>query len=163
MFDICESSNALPHCSSKRPSPSNTNTRSFVGRYTPGGHLGRSASRIEHATIAIWQINDVRQKAKELGRDPASIATHLYHNININEDRQAALEESKKFLDIYYSTDYPMPFVEQWVAAGSPEECVEHLRVIERLGFDEVTVRITSWDQQAQLKRVMEEVLPHFA
>jgi len=105
----------------------------------------------------------VRQKAKELGRDPASIATHLYHNININEDRQAALEESKKFLDIYYSTDYPMPFVEQWVAAGSPKECVEHLRVIERLGFDEVTVRITSWDQKAQLKRVMEEVLPHFA
>jgi hypothetical protein len=40
----------------------------------------------------------VRQKAKELGRDPASIATHLYHNIN--EDRQAALEESKKFLDM---------------------------------------------------------------
>ncbi len=110
-----------------------------------------------------WRINDVRQKAQELGRDPASLDTHLYHNININEDKQAALEESKKFLDIYYSTDYPMPFVEQWVAAGSPEECVEHLRVIERLGFNEVTVRITSWDQKAQLKRVMEEVLPHFA
>jgi len=123
---------------------------------------GWQTSIADPADLA-WRINDVRQKAKDLGRDPASIATHLYHNININEDRQAALEESKKFLDIYYSTDYPLPFVEQWVAAGSPEECVEHLRVIERIGFDEVTVRVTSWDQQAQLKRVMEEVLPHFA
>jgi hypothetical protein len=31
------------------------------------------------------------------------------------------------------------------------------------MGFSEVTLRITSWDQIPQLKRVIEEVLPHFA
>jgi alkanesulfonate monooxygenase SsuD/methylene tetrahydromethanopterin reductase-like flavin-dependent oxidoreductase (luciferase family) len=110
-----------------------------------------------------WRLADVRDKVREAGRDPATVETHLYHNINVNEDRDAALAESKRFLDIYYTQDTPPARVASWTAAGSPEECVEHLRVYERLGFDEVTVRITSWDQQAQLRRVIDEVLPHFA
>jgi hypothetical protein len=81
----------------------------------------------------------------------------------VNEDREAALVESKRFLDIYYSLDYPLDFVGEWTATGSPAECVEHLKVYERMGFSEVTLRITSWDQMPQLKRVIEEVLPHFA
>jgi hypothetical protein len=31
------------------------------------------------------------------------------------------------------------------------------------MGFDEVTLRCTSWDQMGQLKRVIDEVLPAFA
>lgn len=110
-----------------------------------------------------WRLADIRAKAQEVGRNPDELETHLYHNININEDREAALEESKRFLDIYYTMDYPMDFVDSWVATGSPEQCVEHLKVYERLGFDEVTVRITAWDQMGQLRRVINEVLPHFA
>ena len=47
--------------------------------------------------------------------------THLYHNINVNEDQEAALAESKQFLDTYYMLDYPMDFVAQWTATGSPD------------------------------------------
>jgi len=50
--------------------------------------------------------------------------------------------------------------VANWTAAGTPEECAEHLRVFERMGFHEVTLRCTSWDQLGQLERVIEEVLP---
>jgi alkanesulfonate monooxygenase SsuD/methylene tetrahydromethanopterin reductase-like flavin-dependent oxidoreductase (luciferase family) len=110
-----------------------------------------------------WRIADVRAKAQEMGSDPTAIETHLYHNINVNEDRDAALAESKQFLDTYYMLDYPLDFVDQWVATGSPHQCVEHLRVYERMGFDEVTLRCTSWDQMGQLKRVIDEVLPAFA
>lgn len=110
-----------------------------------------------------WRLADIRAKAVELGRNPNELETHLYHNINVNEDREAALAESKRFLDIYYTMDYPPDFVNSWVATGSPEQCVEHLKVYERLGFDEVTVRITAWDQMGQLRRVINEVLPHFA
>ena len=110
-----------------------------------------------------WRIEDVRAKVREAGRDPDEIATHLYHNINVNEDRDAALAESKQFLDTYYMLDYPMDFVAQWTATGSPEECIEHLKVYERMGFSEVTLRCTSWDQLGQLKRVIDEVLPAFA
>lgn len=108
------------------------------------------------------RIQFIRKQARELGRDPGEIEMHLYHNINVNEDRDAAIAESKKFLDTYYMEDMPMSRVQSWTAAGSPEQCVEHLRAYERAGFDEVTLRCTSWDQLGQLKRVIEEVLPHF-
>jgi alkanesulfonate monooxygenase SsuD/methylene tetrahydromethanopterin reductase-like flavin-dependent oxidoreductase (luciferase family) len=109
-----------------------------------------------------WRLQDVRAQAQELGRDPNSIETHLYHNVNLNEDREAALAESKRFLDLYYTADYTRQALESWVALGSPAEVVEHLKVYERLGFDEVAVRITAWDQRGQLDRLIAEVLPHF-
>jgi alkanesulfonate monooxygenase SsuD/methylene tetrahydromethanopterin reductase-like flavin-dependent oxidoreductase (luciferase family) len=107
-----------------------------------------------------WRLRELRRLAEESGRDPASIETHLYHNINVNEDKQAALDESKRFLDTYYTMDYRPEFVNGWTATGSPEQCIEHLRVYKELGFDEVTLRMTGWDQFGQLDRVMIEVLP---
>ena len=107
-----------------------------------------------------WRIDDIRTKAHAAGRDPASLELHLYHNINVNEDRAAALEEAKRFLDTYYTMDYDPAFIECWTAAGSPDECVRHLRAYKALGFDEVTLRVAGWDQLGQLQRVMTEVLP---
>ena len=109
-----------------------------------------------------WRLNDIREQAVEHGRDPDTIETHLYHNININEDFEAGLAESKRFLDLYYTTDYSRPDLESWVALGAPEQIIEHLRVFERIGFDEVTLRITGWDQRTQLDRLLAEVAPHF-
>jgi alkanesulfonate monooxygenase SsuD/methylene tetrahydromethanopterin reductase-like flavin-dependent oxidoreductase (luciferase family) len=107
-----------------------------------------------------WRLQELDRLAVEAGRDPAVIETHLYHNINVNEDRQAALDESKRFLDTYYTMDYSPQFVDGWTATGSPDECVEHLRVYKEMGFDEVTLRMTGWDQFGQLERVIREVLP---
>ena len=115
----------------------------------------------EHDDLA-WRLQDVSRQAEELGVDPASIERHLYHNVNINEDREAALKESKEFLDLYYSTDNPEEHVAGWVATGSVEQVVEHIRKYEELGFDEITLRITSWHQREQLDRLINEVLPHF-
>jgi alkanesulfonate monooxygenase SsuD/methylene tetrahydromethanopterin reductase-like flavin-dependent oxidoreductase (luciferase family) len=120
---------------------------------------GWETSLSDPADVA-WRLEDIRRKVGEAGRDPAALETHLYHNINVNEDRQAALDESKRFLDTYYLMDFPWPRVQTWTAAGSPAECAEHLRVYKEMGFSEVTLRCTGWDQFGQLKRVMEEVLP---
>lgn len=109
-----------------------------------------------------WRLQDIRELAEEAGRDPASIETSLYHNINLNPDREAALAESKRYLDIYYTADYTRQAVEQFVALGTPEQAVEHLKRIEQLGFDEVTLRITSWNQREQMERLITEVAPHF-
>jgi alkanesulfonate monooxygenase SsuD/methylene tetrahydromethanopterin reductase-like flavin-dependent oxidoreductase (luciferase family) len=107
-----------------------------------------------------WRIGYLREYAEQQGKDPASIETHLYHNININEDRQAALDESKRFLDVYYTTDFAPEVIDGWVATGSPEECAERLRMMRDVGFDEVTLRIAGWDQFGQLERLMNDVLP---
>jgi alkanesulfonate monooxygenase SsuD/methylene tetrahydromethanopterin reductase-like flavin-dependent oxidoreductase (luciferase family) len=108
-----------------------------------------------------FRINDTLKKVSEQGRDPATFERHLYHNINVNEDREAALEESGRFLEEYYvPTKFPRTFVDQWVATGSPEQCAERLQQMRDLGFSEVTLRITSWNQADQFRRVVEEVLP---
>ena len=108
-----------------------------------------------------WRITDTRKKVEEQGRDTAGFETHLYHNINVNEDREAALEESRRFLDMYYvPMKFTRTFVDQWVATGSPRDCAERLRRLRDIGFTEVTLRITSWDQERQYRRLVDEVLP---
>jgi alkanesulfonate monooxygenase SsuD/methylene tetrahydromethanopterin reductase-like flavin-dependent oxidoreductase (luciferase family) len=107
-----------------------------------------------------WRLGDLRDRLRAADRDVDTFETHLYHNVNVNEDRAAALDESKRFLELYYSMEFAPERVEGWTAAGSPDECVRHLLAYKELGFSEVTLRITGWDQFGQLERVMREVLP---
>jgi alkanesulfonate monooxygenase SsuD/methylene tetrahydromethanopterin reductase-like flavin-dependent oxidoreductase (luciferase family) len=107
-----------------------------------------------------WRLGDLCERLRKADRDVDAFETHLYHNINVNADRSAALDESKRFLELYYSMEFAPERVEGWTAAGSPDECVEHLLRYKELGFSEVTLRITGWDQFGQLERVMREVLP---
>jgi alkanesulfonate monooxygenase SsuD/methylene tetrahydromethanopterin reductase-like flavin-dependent oxidoreductase (luciferase family) len=109
------------------------------------------------------QWSRIGAMAREEGRDPARLGSALYHNININEDRQAALEESKAFLDKYYTSNFSAKFVEGWTAAGSPRQCVDQLRAYVDAGLSHIALRLTSWDQQGQLKRFLGEVAPAFA
>ena len=100
--------------------------------------------------------------AKEEGRDPAKLGNSLYHNINICADRKAGLEESKVFLDKYYTSNFSMAFVEGWTVAGTPKQCIEQLKAYFDAGLHHVTLRLASWDQHGQLKRFLEEVVPAF-
>ena len=101
--------------------------------------------------------------AREEGRDPARLGSALYHNININEDRQAALEESKKFLDTYYTSNFSAAFVEGWTVAGGPKQCIAGLQAYLDAGLGHIGLRLASWDQKGQLKRFLDEVAPAFA
>src|SRR5579875_2244724 len=104
----------------------------------------------------------IRRMAAEEGRDPDALGNVLYHNINIQADREAALEESRRFLNAYYTANFSRPFVEAWTAAGPPERCVEELRAYFAAGVQEITLRLASWDQWGQLDRFLREVAPAF-
>src|SRR6266436_3996975 len=106
------------------------------------------------------QFERIKAMAREEGRDPARLGGALYHNININEDRQAALVESKKFLDSYYTSNFSAAFVEGWTVAGGPKQCVEQLRAYLDAGLGHMALRLTSWDQRGQLQRFLNEVAP---
>src|SRR6266853_201351 len=98
--------------------------------------------------------------AREEGRDPAKLGSALYHNINIGEDRQKGLEETKAFLDKYYTSNFSREFVEQWTIAGGPKQCVDELRAYFAAGVGHVALRFGSWDQVGQFKRFLCEVAP---
>jgi alkanesulfonate monooxygenase SsuD/methylene tetrahydromethanopterin reductase-like flavin-dependent oxidoreductase (luciferase family) len=106
------------------------------------------------------QFGRIRAMAKEEGRDPASIGSALYHNLNIGEDRQAGLEETKTFLDAYYSAKFSPAFVEGWTIAGPPKSCIEQFKRYFDAGLGHMAIRLSSWNQRGQLERFLNEVAP---
>lgn len=144
------------------------------GASAPGAVIERSLRRVARYADG-WMTNKVspdqfREQwgriltmAKEEGRNPATLGSSLYHNININEDREAALKESKAFLDKYYTSNFSAGFVEGFTTAGSPKRCIEAFKAYFDAGLHHITLRMTSWDQQGQLKRFLSEVAPAFA
>jgi alkanesulfonate monooxygenase SsuD/methylene tetrahydromethanopterin reductase-like flavin-dependent oxidoreductase (luciferase family) len=132
----------------------------------------RRVARLGDGWMTTWKSPEevrtslelIRGFAKEEGRTlPADFEVAVYYNINVNENRERALEESKRFLDSYYSVDYHRDLLEKWVAMGSPAQCIEHIRQFVEAGATTITLRPTGYDQEHQFKRVSEEVLPAFA
>ena len=114
--------------------------------------------------IVAEYLADIRRYAKEDRRDlPDDYEAAVYYNINVNADREEALAEAKKYLDAYYTTDYARPFLEMWVAAGSPERCAEEIQRFVDAGATTITLRLVGFDQEDQFRRVTNEVLPAFA
>ena len=128
-----------------------------VARYADGwmtNKLSPSQFRAEFGRVRAMAGGD--------GRDPAALGSALYHNININDDRAKALEESKAFLDAYYTATFTPRFVEQWTVAGTPRQCVADLQAYFDAGVGHMALRLASWDQPGQLKRFLGEVAPAF-
>jgi alkanesulfonate monooxygenase SsuD/methylene tetrahydromethanopterin reductase-like flavin-dependent oxidoreductase (luciferase family) len=99
---------------------------------------------------------------REAGRDRSGFDNILDHHINVNEDKDDALADSKKFLDLYYSADYSKERIESWLTYGSPRDCIEQIRQFKAGGCRRITFRIsTMGDPMAQFRRLVEEVLPH--
>ncbi len=133
--------------------------RSFrrVARYADGWMTNKvNPEQFRH------QWDRIAEMAREEGRNPTKLGNALYHNINIQEDRQAALQESKAFLDKYYTSNFSAAFVEGWTVAGNPKQCIEQLKAYFNAGLQHITLRLTSWDQEGQLKRFLSEVVPAF-
>ena len=94
------------------------------------------------------------------GRDSARLENAIYFNLNLNNDRTKAYAETKRFLDEYYSSDWPEWKVNVWTACGAPEECAERICAFEPAGAQTMIIRFTSYDQKAQLARFLDEVAP---
>lgn len=113
---------------------------------SPGGLQAMTSELSTHLTAA--------------GRPPSSFPVMAYHNVNIGPDRDQCLAESKRFLDAYYGPIFDESKVESWTAAGTPQQCVDHLVDLVDQGATSITLRCTSWDQVGQLRRLSEEVIP---
>lgn len=58
--------------------------------------------------------------------------------------------------------DYSREAVENWVALGTPDQCIVQLQSYVDVGATDILLRFPSWDQDVQFRRCVEEVLPHF-
>ena len=101
----------------------------------------------------------VREAAEAHGRGADALESCLYYNVHIGEQK-AAFAESKKFLDTYYNADFDEDFVNMWTAIGSPQACAEKIREFGEAGVQVLSVRFTAYDQAAQCRRFVEQVVP---
>ena len=148
---IWVTSNPAPHLSRNR--------RSGLGRVA---RLGDGwMTTFQPPEIVREYLGEIRGYAAAAGRElPDDFEVAVYYNINVNEDRDAALAEAKRYLDAYYTTDYSEAALNLWAAMGSPEECAADIRRYIEAGATTITLRLCSYGQQHQYRRVTEEVLP---
>jgi alkanesulfonate monooxygenase SsuD/methylene tetrahydromethanopterin reductase-like flavin-dependent oxidoreductase (luciferase family) len=102
----------------------------------------------------------IRQFAAEYGRDPNSLECSLQLTVNINDDAEAAYAEMKRWMDLYYETDWSRDALENLGAWGSVEQCTEKLGRWIDVGATYITLRLTTWDLAGQFKKVNDLLLP---
>jgi alkanesulfonate monooxygenase SsuD/methylene tetrahydromethanopterin reductase-like flavin-dependent oxidoreductase (luciferase family) len=105
-----------------------------------------------------WNL--IRQVAREAGRPAASMEAALHLMVNINDDREAAFDESVRFLHTYYSPAMSRDYIAGWLAGGPPAAVVARIRAYVEAGCTTPILRFASWDQKGQLARALAEVLP---
>ena len=126
-----------------------------VGRFADGWMTVKASPEQFHN---LWRA--IRESAKAHGRDSEKLESCLYFSLNINSDRDRAFEESKRFLDEYYSADHSREQVDQWAVYGPPEHCVDALHAYSDAGVDIFCLRFTAYDQMGQLNRFLQQVAP---
>ncbi|MDE2988008.1 MAG: LLM class flavin-dependent oxidoreductase [Chloroflexota bacterium] len=108
-------------------------------------------------------LADIHRYADEEGRQlPDDFETCVYYNINVNDDRQASLAESRRYLEAYYNTEYSDEMLGLWVAMGTPNQCIADIQSYIDAGATTITLRLVGYDQQSAYDRVVNEVLPAF-
>lgn len=108
-----------------------------------------------------WQ--QIQTLARAEGRDPTMLDSSLHQMVNVNADPDVAVDEAKRFLDTYYTTDYPRAVLDIWVAYGPPTMVAEKLLAYVRAGCRTPVLRFAAYDQKAQLRAFLEQVAPLLA
>ena len=137
------------------PQPPATRALRRVARIADGWMTTRKSP--EHLTVNLPAIKEF---LVEEGRDPDAFGVSAYHNLNLTPDREAAYEESYRFLGEYYGPVFTPEQTRDWTAAGTPDQVVADLQRLYDDGATEVTLRITSWDWRRQLELLVKDVIP---
>lgn len=106
---------------------------------------------------------EILKAAADEGRPAGAMTSSVHLMININDDADAAREDAKKFLDQYYSTDVKRDTMDAWGAYGPPGLILDRIGQYIEAGLDLPIIRFASFDQERQIDRGLEELLPPLA
>ena len=96
------------------------------------------------------------------GRSIDGFPIGVYHNINIGPSADDCFAESQRFAVDYYGPGFMSgPALAEMTATGTPDECVASLRALIDDGATHIALRLTSYDQDKQLTRLIDDVLPN--
>lgn len=123
-----------------------------AARYADG-IIGISDAPPEYARV----VEHVAAAAREEGRGEEMAEKAFYMTVNINDDESTAASEALDFLLAYYGINH---WGDRWGPWGSPERVAERMAAYTDAGATHLIVRFAAWDQPAQLRRLLDGVLP---
>jgi alkanesulfonate monooxygenase SsuD/methylene tetrahydromethanopterin reductase-like flavin-dependent oxidoreductase (luciferase family) len=107
------------------------------------------------------RLRVIEQAAGEIGKDLSNFEVAIHGMVNINNDRQAAYDQSKDYFNHYYGPTYPPEsLIKVWLAHGPPKDCARLIQEWIDMGITTPVLRFTARDQLGQVKRFIDEVLP---
>ncbi len=127
-----------------------------VGKYADGW-MTTMVTPEEYAE----DLEKVLSYVVKYGKDKSKFKASLYYNVNMDEDKKKASDESADFLLKYYRED-PSGILDKWVAFGNQNDVTKKLEAFVQAGVQDFNIRFVAWDQIAQLKKFSNEVLPSF-
>ena len=105
-------------------------------------------------------IQQVSEKAVEIGRDPKSIENTFYMTVNMKPDLQVAEADAVEWLTGYYGSDI---WGTRWGPFGGAERVKDRIMEYVEAGAETVIVRFASFEPEKQLDIFLEQVAPVFA
>ncbi len=126
------------------------------------------AARLGSGIISISDYPDeyakvvkrVGDHAKLLSRDPGKVEKTFYVTVNLGADPDESASEADRFLKLYYGMNF---WGDRWGPYGPAELAVERISRYQEAGAETMIVRFASFNQEMQLHRFLEEVVPQFA
>jgi alkanesulfonate monooxygenase SsuD/methylene tetrahydromethanopterin reductase-like flavin-dependent oxidoreductase (luciferase family) len=105
------------------------------------------------------RLDEIRSSMERLDRTPEMpSAVHLM--VNLQNDVETARREAKRFLDEYYMTDTKAETMDVWGAYGTADDILARVDEYRQAGCELPIVRFASFDQEGQLERGLEELIP---
>ena len=105
-------------------------------------------------------VDRVEYHAECLSRDPEELERTFYMTVNLGPDSDEASSEADRFLKLYYGMNF---WGDRWGPYGPAELTVERISRYREAGAETMIVRFAAFDQEWQLHRFLEEIVPHFA
>jgi alkanesulfonate monooxygenase SsuD/methylene tetrahydromethanopterin reductase-like flavin-dependent oxidoreductase (luciferase family) len=99
----------------------------------------------------------VRAHAAAAGRDFERLEGAFYMTVNLARDERAAAEEADRYLRLYYGMNI---WDDRWGPYGPPERVAERMRRYAEAGAGTLIVRFAAFDQERQLRTLVDEVVP---
>lgn len=132
-----------------------------VRRIVEIGNGWMTANRADQPEEYKHQYDAIVEYARDVGVDPADLHTAYQITFNINESQTQAEKEMYEYVTTYYPS-IDDPDFDSWGPVGSPDHVIEWIDDFYQRGCETFIIRFGADDQQAQLERFANEVLPSF-
>lgn len=131
-----------------------------VRRIVEVGDGWLTCCRAQHPEEYATQVAAIRDAARERGRDPDDLATAYQVTLVIGDTTEDAEATVREYIDRYYPEQHYA--FEKWGPMGTAAEVIEWFETFADRGCETFILRFGAFDQQAQLRRFADEVLPAF-